>query len=136
MTVKGFTSPTTGRPADPNVVRGNDNVLAAAVNVLEAYVEQDKSPIASVSTSTVLDGTAVGGTILVDATAGAVTITLPTAAIGDERKYNIKKIDSSAFAVTVDANGAETIDGELTIPLLYQYENLTVQSNGTSWSIL
>ena len=36
MTVKGFTSPVTGTEVNANIVRGNDNVLAAAINVLEA----------------------------------------------------------------------------------------------------
>ena len=38
MTVKGFTSPVTGSEVNANVVRGNDNVLAAAINVVEAVV--------------------------------------------------------------------------------------------------
>ena len=136
MTVKGFTSPVGGRPTDPNVVRGNDNVLAAAANVLEAYVERDKAPIAEVSTSTALDGTATGATVLVNASGGAVTITLPTAAVGEDRRYTIKKIDSSAFTVTIDGNGAETIDGATTAVITMQYESVTVQSDGTSWYIL
>lgn len=74
--------------------------------------------------------------ITCDATSGAFTITLPTAASAAGFQFTIKKVDASANAVTIDGNGSETIDGELTIPLIYRYEAVTVQSNGTSWFIL
>lgn len=44
--------------------------------------------------------------ILGDASGGAITITLPAlAAVPDEKIYHIKKIDSSANAVTVAQGG-------------------------------
>lgn len=75
-------------------------------------------------------------TILVDATSGAVTITLPAAASHSGRIYTVKKIDSSANAVTVDGNAAETIDGAATDLLTEQWEALTIQCNGTAWFAL
>jgi hypothetical protein len=72
-------------------------------------------------------------TALVDATAAARTITLPTAASAKYRVYTIKKIDASVNVVTIDAAGAETIDGALTVVLTLQWERITIQSNGTAW---
>lgn len=80
--------------------------------------------------------TASDYTILCNAVGGAFTITLPAAASHTGRIYNIKKIDSSANAVTVDGNGGETIDGGVTAILTVQYESITIQSDGSNWHIL
>lgn len=72
-------------------------------------------------------------TILVDATAGNTTINLPAASTVSGYILVVKKIDLSANTVTLDANGAETIDGAATRVLSYQYSAITVQSNGTNW---
>ena len=75
-------------------------------------------------------------TLEVDASGAPRTITLPTALSARWRKYTIKKIDASANTVTIDADGAETIDGALTQVLSSQWEAITIQSNGVSWIIL
>src|SRR6185369_17208968 len=74
-------------------------------------------------------------TLEVDASGAPRTITLPTALSARWRKYTIKKIDASANTVTIDAAGAETIDGALTVVLTTQYQSVTIQSNGTGWDI-
>ncbi|MNT84089.1 hypothetical protein D3C72_2240570 [compost metagenome] len=74
-------------------------------------------------------------TVLVDASAAARTITLPTAASSTRRIYTIKKIDASANTVTIDGNASEVIDGAATQVLATQWSALTIQSNGTSWFI-
>jgi hypothetical protein len=93
--------------------------------------------ITSVSGNTTLNDTHT--TVLVDATAGGVLIALPTAAGafsgGIGRVYNVKKVDASANTVTVDGNGSETIDGAATQVLTTQWQCMTVQSNGTTWSL-
>ncbi len=75
-------------------------------------------------------------TILVDASGANRTITLPTAASAKWREYVIKKTDASANTVTVDANGAETIDGALTQVLTTQYQFIVIQSDGSTWWII
>jgi hypothetical protein len=75
-------------------------------------------------------------TLEVDASGAARTITLPTASSAKWRKYIIKKIDASANTVTIDASGAETIDGALTITLTVQWQSIEIQSNGTSWILI
>ena len=71
-----------------------------------------------------------------DATSGAITAVLPAAATATGLIYEIKKIDASANAVTVDGDGAETIDGSATQILSSQYDSITVISDGTEWWIL
>jgi hypothetical protein len=71
-----------------------------------------------------------------DATSGAITITLPTAVGNSGEIFHIKKIDSSANAVTIATTSSQTIDGALTQPILTQYQNITVVSNGSGWDIL
>lgn len=75
-------------------------------------------------------------TILCDATAGAVVVNLPAAAGCPGRIYNVKKIDASVNSVTIDGNGAETVDGAATKATTTQYAGWTIQSNGTGWHIL
>jgi hypothetical protein len=87
--------------------------------------------------STAIDITlsAIHHTIRVDDSGAARTITLPTAASSTRRIYVIKKM-SASNTTTVDADGAETIDGATTFVLSAQYASVMIQSNGTSWDIL
>jgi hypothetical protein len=88
----------------------------------------------SVSANTTL--TSAHHTVLVDATGGARTITLPAASGCSGRIYCIKKTDASGNAVTVDGNASETIDGSTTNSLSSQYDGVTIQSDGSNWHIL
>lgn len=74
--------------------------------------------------------------VLCDASAGAITLTLPAASANTGRMYHIKKIDSSGNAVTVDANANETIDGGLTAVVGEQYETITIVCDGSNWHVL
>ena len=73
---------------------------------------------------------------LCDAASGAITVNLPTAASGIRRKIDIKKIDSSVNLITIDGNGAETIDGAATLELDTQYESVTLITDGLAWYII
>ena len=74
--------------------------------------------------------------VMVDASGGSITVTLPASASHSKRMYTIKKIDSSGHTVTIDGNGIETIDGELTIALGLQYSYITIVCDGTEWFII
>ncbi len=78
--------------------------------------------------------TAADSIILADASGGAFTVTLPPAAVNNT--FTIKKVDASGNVVTVDGDGAETIDGALTAALAAQYESLTVITNGANWFVV
>lgn len=71
----------------------------------------------------------------VDATADNIVITLPdTSGLTENKRYMVKKTDSSAHTVTVDGNGTQTIDGATTFALMYQYDTIEVIKNGNNWS--
>jgi len=74
-----------------------------------------------------------GDIVLVDASGGAVTITLPS----PEKNtiVNVKKIDSSSNAVTV-SGGGKNIDGQSSISISTQYESYTFICDGTNWWII
>jgi hypothetical protein len=95
------------------------------------------SPFITINTNTTLDAT--HHKVYVNASGGPVTVTLPAAATavsnGAGRDYIIIKIDSSANAVTIDGNGAETINGAATYVISNQWTSISVGSNGTGWII-
>ena len=67
-----------------------------------------------------------------DATSGTFTITLPLgSAVFAGYEVTVMKGDSSANAVTVDGNGAETINGDATRTLASQYDAETYRWEGS-----
>jgi|CXWL01.1.fsa_nt_gi hypothetical protein len=78
-------------------------------------------------------------TVEVDAAAGNITITLPTAisqydgGTSSGRIYNVKKIDSTANTVTITPQGGDTIDGLASIIISAKDVDYTLQSDGTRW---
>lgn len=93
-----------------------------------------RGAIRSVSVNAAVATTDV--TVLVDATAAPVTLTLPSAAANTGRIYNIKKIDATANMVTITPNGADTIEGLANADTDIPGENLVIQAFGTNWNIL
>jgi hypothetical protein len=75
--------------------------------------------------------------VAADATSGAFTVTLPSCtSTYFGRLYNVKKIDSSANAVTIDAAGSEVIDGALTYIIQIQYRSVALVCGATgAWYI-
>lgn len=74
--------------------------------------------------------------LLVNATSGAITITLQPALQCEQKRLTIKKTDSSGNAVTIDANSTETIDGALTKSLATQYKSYELVAQGGNWWIV
>ena len=72
--------------------------------------------------------------ILVDASAGPVVVSLPTAASNRGRYYFIKKVDSSIHTVTVQTY--DLIDGQSTIVLQLQYQYIQVVCDSTTWHVI
>lgn len=80
-------------------------------------------------------------TILVDATAAAVTITLPAAASADDGfEITVEKADSSINLVDIDADGTETIDApggnRLSVNLPSQFDRFKLVCDGTKWTAI
>lgn len=76
-------------------------------------------------------------TIIVN-NAAAATIALPSAVGIAGREYRIKKVSATGGGrtVTIDPNGAETVDGAATFDLVSQYESITIVSDGANWFIV
>lgn len=100
------------------------------------------SPVSSLSgritttASSMYTLTRLDSVLLVDATSGAATVAVPAAADYTDRQWIVKKIDASANVVTLDATGANTIDGAGTYPLASQWDSVTIASNGTAWFVV
>jgi hypothetical protein len=101
-------------------------IIAAASNITVLQVATDY---------TVLDTDNVR---TVEVTSGGVnrTVLLPTASDNAGRVVTIKKVDLGVGNVTVDGEGAETIDGAATTTISTQNDSITVQCNGTGWVII
>lgn len=79
----------------------------------------------------------LGKVIPVDGSGGAFTVSLTAGAtLGTGFFCCIRKIDDSYNAVTIDPNGAETINGMSDFVLSAQYEDVWLAWNGSSFDIL
>lgn len=64
---------------------------------------------------------------------GSFTLTLPAAADRTNKLFCIK--NTGTGVITIDGDGAETIDNSTNV-LLNQYDSLTIVSDGTEWWII
>jgi len=111
-----------------------DRIAAEVIAMQDTTAEGSEVLLDTITSDTTLN-TTISAVVLVDASAGDVTITLPKLANFNGR-YEIKRIDLSANVVTVKADGSETIDGVNSHDILTQYGSLTVKSVITMWIIL
>lgn len=76
-------------------------------------------------------------TILCDASAGRMTVSLPTADASNQgRVYVIKKIDPSINKVTVSAADGQTIDEKPTYVISSRMVFVEIQSSGSAWFVV
>ena len=87
----------------------------------------------TITTSTTLNDT--HNIVLADNTVD-VTVTLPAASSNTDKTYYIMKTDSGTAIVTIDGNGAETINGQTTVVLYIQYDAIRIVSDGSNWFII
>lgn len=109
-----------------------------------AYIQQMASAISELqsyqtSTLTQISSNYLANTpnevILVTAPA-PVTVSLPLAKRFYGRTLFVKKMDTSANAVTIAAQSGETIDGASSKSIATQYMSYTLMSFGTGWVIV
>lgn len=80
--------------------------------------------------------------LLVNATGGNITVTLPdsgtVASPKDEmgKIFYVKKVDATANTVTIDGYSTQTIDGATTNVINTQYDSVTIVSDGSNWHII
>jgi len=84
------------------------------------------------ASSTVSDG---DHTTIVDATAGDITVTMPSAVGRSYLEFRIKRSDSSNNSVFLVPDGVETIDTE-TLISMQLFESLTLVSDNANWFIV
>lgn len=80
--------------------------------------------------------TTADGIVLATTGVSGITLTLPDATLNSGRVYFIKKVDSGLGVLTIATTSSQTIDGETTQTIAYQYYSLTIISNGTSWYLI
>lgn len=117
------------------------SVHAAQVNIFSPLyndsVTRDKLATGAVANLSVVSKTgnytltASDDVVVVNATDGAVTITVPAATQNAGKLLTVKKTDSSSNAVTLSG----TIDGVASRKLAAQYDYLSFYSDGTNWNI-
>ena len=97
----------------------------------------DKSTVTSASVSGSYSITTYSGAeeIFLLTTTAATTVSLPSAAtVTSGFKYHIKNLGS--FALTIDPNGAQTIDGASTFVISIQYAAISIVSDGANWFVI
>jgi len=76
--------------------------------------------------------------VIYTTTAAVTSLTLPTAQTLRGRKITIKDAGGAAAAnnITIDTEGAETIDGAATLVINVNYNFVSLYSDGTNWFII
>ncbi len=73
--------------------------------------------------------------LLADCTSGAITFTLPPSSTATGRIFYFKKIDSTANAMVIMANGSELIDSSNTQMSVVQFETFSLVCDGSQYWI-
>ncbi len=119
-----------GADMNTDATTGHQNVgLEIGVDVA-AFTHTHTPTVSTETTDHTI--TATLSRVLVDATSGPVTVTLPDVADGVE--HTVKKIDASANAVTIDGDGAD-VEFDSTAVITSQGDSITVFSDLTQWWI-
>jgi len=108
-----------------------ESLLKRYENAINTLVNGQNIVVTALETSRQV--TVGDGIIVVDASASAVTVTLPTAKSANQKRIAFKKIDPGANQVIIAANGSETIDGNATRTISVQYDTLEIVSDGRTW---
>lgn len=104
--------------------------LAQVLRTVEREIDRSgRRTVRTITASENLPNTA--STLLVNATGGAVTATLPPADLSAGLRITVKKIDASGNAVTVAS--ADTIDGAASLNITTQWQARTLESDGAAW---
>ncbi len=121
-----FSTQTSAGVAKNMVLNSGGNLIVDASITSKAIVSKNANYTATADDQTIV------------CTTSGITITLPAVAANVGKIYTIKKGANGNFTITVDANGAETIDGAATVVFgtNANYEFLTLQSDGAAWWII
>lgn len=115
------------------VISGGDGISSSRDAINRALYTVQSTELAL---DTTLDVLTHGTHILVDASGGAVTISLPDPTADTTQadvRFVVKKVDSSINAVTVDTVGTPTIDGAASKSLASQWDTIAVWEKDSEW---
>jgi hypothetical protein len=127
----------TDSPIGDILVWGNDqtyNVAYAAGQYSQVQFPTRSGVLAKSADYTILDTDP--DIIEVTTAATDLTITLPTLADNQGRRIKIAKVDDGAGKVTIDCEGAETIDGVTNIDIDSQYDMAVLEAGSTGWHLV
>lgn len=133
--IAGHTSTLSTHSGQIAALQSSDGTQAGQISTLQVQVATLGSGALKLNVRTITASGTANATdylILVDATAGAVVVTLPALSAG--RAISVKKIDASANAVSIAS--AALIDGAASQPITPQYACLDVMCDGTTWWIV
>ena len=65
---------------------------------------------------------------------GTLTVSLPTAIGNEGKRFDIKNIGSGT--VTVSGFGSQTVDGNATLDITFQYSCMSIVSDDSNWNIV
>lgn len=111
--------------AQADIAVAQADIVAVAADV--AAIEVPPSGTRTVTVSDTITDT--DATILADATGGAIVLSLPPAAT-ITTAIRVQKVDASANTVTIDAAGTDSINGNPSLVLATQYEDVNLNSDG------
>lgn len=118
-------------------IDGSDDVLIETIDNIfydvtsgTTLMAQDTLTPSSQTIDTTVD------TYYCDAVSGdVITDFSGVSAVGNTgRRYTFKKIDSTLNTCTIDVLSSQTIDGALTAVLRNQYDDITIESDGSNWT--
>lgn len=118
-------------PVSASIAAATSMIANTFYGNLEGSVKESVQSINSTSTISLANGSQV----LADASGGAITLTLPSAADCDGLVLKIKKQEGSSNVVTISAP-AGSIDGESSIALESPYAAVNIISDGTDYYIV
>jgi hypothetical protein len=95
------------------------------------YVPHNWRLITASGTATQADGL-----ILADCRAGNITISLPDAATMSGHLLAVKKVDPTAYTVTIDGYLGQSIDGAGGQTITTQYGRIGIETDGVTWWIV
>jgi len=85
---------------------------------------------------TVASNAAWGETMRADPSGGTFVITAPTAVGNAGRRFTVKNVTSDTTSFTIDANGAQTVDGASDATISTAFGSLTLESDGANLMIV
>ena len=78
----------------------------------------------------------VASNVMLNCSATAIVITLPSATRIQGQRFTFKKTDSGANKAAIRTVGTQTIDGATSSSLTAQYQVKTILSDGTNWNVV